>query len=157
MFIMYGNISSPRILKRKNGTVLLEISSDKIWNTISKRGMLCLRLLSCLPPLTKYRNKMVTKNKRKNCWFISRKVNVSYYFRDIVVLQGLMSRQSSFIKDWFFQCHCQRCTDETEFGTFTSCIKCVECSKRTCDGYVLNLILSFNYYGYAIIFVFIST
>ncbi len=31
-------------------------------------------------------------------------------------------------RSWFFDCTCQRCSDPTEFGTFISSPKCLQCS-----------------------------
>ena len=55
---------------------------------------------------------------------------------ELFELKGYMSRQTTYMKDWFFQCICQRCSDESEFGTFTSSIKCVDCSKKPSKRYM---------------------
>jgi hypothetical protein len=43
--------------------------------------------------------------------------------------QGFVKRQQSFMQEWFFECCCPRCSDPTEFETFTSAVKCFQCRK----------------------------
>ena len=40
---------------------------------------------------------------------------------------GNPKRQLELWNEWFFECDCARCSDTSEFGTFTSALKCSEC------------------------------
>ena len=40
---------------------------------------------------------------------------------------GQPARGSLLSSGWHFLCHCPRCLDVTEFGTFVSAIKCSQC------------------------------
>ena len=33
-------------------------------------------------------------------------------------------------EQWYFNCSCPRCADESEFGTWTSSISCPSCSRK---------------------------
>ena len=57
------------------------------------------------------------------------------------IFQGYVKRQRTFSHDWFFRCHCPRCSDPTEFATFTSAVKCFQCSK----GFVMPYPTLLNY------------
>jgi hypothetical protein len=46
-------------------------------------------------------------------------------------------------KSWFFDCTCSRCSDPTDFGTFTSSPKCLDCSRKP-DQTASNQILPDN-------------
>ncbi|CAL8109373.1 unnamed protein product [Orchesella dallaii] len=47
--------------------------------------------------------------------------------------KGTFLRRENLYEDWFFHCCCERCSDSTEFNSFFSAIKCVNCS----EGYLL--------------------
>ena len=42
-------------------------------------------------------------------------------------LLGRADRQEELQEQWYFQCCCPRCSDESEFGTWTSSITCQSC------------------------------
>ena len=60
--------------------------------------------------------------------FLSRFSSTVSFF-NFHYFQGFAQRQRTFTHEWFFQCSCPRCSDITEFGTFTSAVKCFQCSK----------------------------
>ena len=41
---------------------------------------------------------------------------------------GRADRLEKLQEQWYFQCSCVRCNDESEFGTWTSSITCPDCS-----------------------------
>ena len=45
----------------------------------------------------------------------------------VPVSLGQPARGSLLSSGWHFLCHCPRCLDVTEFGTFVSAIKCSRC------------------------------
>ncbi|CAG9129463.1 unnamed protein product [Plutella xylostella] len=47
---------------------------------------------------------------------------------------GTEGRRHHLADTWFFECHCERCSDVTEFGTNYSAVKC---KKKDCKGYLL--------------------
>ncbi|CAH1400342.1 unnamed protein product [Nezara viridula] len=48
-------------------------------------------------------------------------------------LQGTLWRREQLLGSKFFSCTCKRCSDNTEFNTFTSAVKCEKCQ----NGYLL--------------------
>ena len=50
------------------------------------------------------------------------------------MLWGTAARQKSLLENKFFICHCRRCIDPTELGTYFSALKCYLCPKH---GYYL--------------------
>ena len=47
---------------------------------------------------------------------------MTFYF------SGRADRLEELQEQWYFQCSCVRCNDESEFGTWTSSITCPDCS-----------------------------
>ena len=43
------------------------------------------------------------------------------------VLETLQERRENISSSWHFLCSCARCSDMTELGTFSSCLKCHQC------------------------------
>ena len=46
----------------------------------------------------------------------------------IFYFSGRADRLEKLQEQWYFQCSCIRCNDESEFGTWTSSITCPDCS-----------------------------
>ena len=58
---------------------------------------------------------------------------------------GRADRQEELQQQWYFQCCCPRCSDESEFGTWTSSITCPKCltnSSEQNENIYLNPFLS---------------
>ena len=50
------------------------------------------------------------------------------YTRYISSTIGNIRRREDILKYWFFDCDCTRCKDTTEFGTYMSAVRCLECA-----------------------------
>ena len=46
---------------------------------------------------------------------------------------GTHKRRRRLKSEWYFDCHCERCTDPTELGTMVSAVLCEACE----EGYLL--------------------
>lgn len=57
-------------------------------------------------------------------------ITLSYAY----LLQGTLKRRDHLREGKFFWCQCERCTDPTEFQTFTSALRCPKCK----DGIILS-------------------
>ena len=53
------------------------------------------------------------------------------YFRYTDALATNWERRRACIDKWNFNCECDRCSDPTEFGTFTSAVLCCQCDQGT--------------------------
>jgi len=99
---------------------------------------------ACVPNVTQS-HKVVMPNE-KNCFGTSKEDTAKRFFLELKVqrtvlagteltirynsvFEGFVKRQKTFTQEWFFECGCPRCSDPTEFGTFTSAVKCFQCSK----------------------------
>jgi len=47
----------------------------------------------------------------------------------VPAVYGLPKRKHDLSHDWGVTCHCERCSDVTEFGTFVSAVKCGVCGE----------------------------
>jgi hypothetical protein len=54
-----------------------------------------------------------------------------YIFRYMDALSTNSQRRKACMEKWGFTCKCQRCEDETEFGTFASGVICCQCDNGT--------------------------
>ena len=52
-------------------------------------------------------------------------------FRYTDALATNWERRKACTEKWNFPCGCDRCTDPTEFGTFTSGVTCCQCDSGT--------------------------
>lgn len=47
----------------------------------------------------------------------------------VPAVYGVPKRKQDLTNDWGVTCHCERCSDVTEFGTFVSAVKCSSCGE----------------------------
>ena len=66
---------------------------------------------------------------------ISKGEEISIHYVGISL--GTLTRKKSFNNQWKFECHCSRCQDPSEFGTYLQAIKCEDCIKKDKLGFLL--------------------
>lgn len=49
-------------------------------------------------------------------------------------LWGTQARREHLMESKYFSCHCRRCKDPTELGTYLSALRCIGIDDRTCGG-----------------------
>ena len=69
----------------------------------------------------------------------------------VPAVYGLPKRRHDLSHDWGVTCHCERCSDVTEFGTFVSAVKCGVCG----EGLILPQDNNHGYYNTVLITILI--
>ena len=72
----------------------------------------------------------------------------------VPAVYGVPKRRQDLSHDWGVICHCERCSDVTEFGTFVSAFKCGVCGEglilpQDTNGWyetlmIINIIISYR-------------